>query len=892
LHFPAWIMKKEAVILLAVIVLIIFMAGIMPADVRENEIEKQIAKDGKASVIVIIEKSKFLQQNIENFKINHKFSETTFAVEVDEKDYEKLVKQGIRIRKEKIFSISLQDSAPLVNATLAWSLQQEVNLTGINQTICILDTGINYTHPDLGGCFGNNNATSNCKVMGGYDFVNGDSDPIDDHGHGTHVAGIAAANGSINGIAPGAKIVALKVLNSAGSGSEANIDAGIDWCVGNSSLFNISVISISIGDNENYTGYCDENYTGTITTAINAAVAKNISVVIASGNNYNFTTISGPACIQNATPVAALNKDNSMASYSNRNSLVLLVAPGTNINSTRLGSCPGGCSCAGNYMICSGTSMATPHVAGAIAIINQFLRISHQTKTSEQIESILNSTGTLVFDSSSRLNFSRINIYEAILAFDNLAPNVSLISPSNNQINMTQNQAFFCNATDIALKNVTFYLWNSTGIANISRTDVSGRYSSVQFSLSNLPYENYKWNCLFYDKKNNSVFASSNFSLIIGRVLTTLVSPATNNYTNLNNTNFNCSSQSETNSNLANVTFYLWNSSALIYNLTRNVSGIYNSTIFNYNFSQEDNYKWSCLSINNNSNSFLAANSTITYDVTKPSIILISPDDATSSETGAYNFTFNVSDNYNISECYLIFDGRVINLNTASTTQTNGMYNSSLGTGSHTWSINCTDLAGNLNNSASRSLTVTSSACTSCGGGGGGGGSSYSTYSISENQVEAGYTQNLKKDDRIKFIAAGENHILKIKNLALNNVEITIESNPVSLTLSVGDEKKINLDNDEYFDLYLKLNSIISDKANITLRSIHEKEKTFTIQENAAENNESLMENITNTNNNVIEKITNNKQEKKNYLYVIIPVLIVIGIILILSKRKKHKKRK
>ena len=166
-------MKKEVIIFLAVIVLIIFITRIIPADVNNNEVEKQIAKEGKADVIVTIEKSKFsAKQNADEIgaKIKHKFSETTFAAEINKEDYEKLIMQGAKIRKEKIFSIALQDSVSLVNATLAWSLQQGVNLTGINQTICILDTGINYSHPDLGACYGNNNATSDCKVLGGIDF--------------------------------------------------------------------------------------------------------------------------------------------------------------------------------------------------------------------------------------------------------------------------------------------------------------------------------------------------------------------------------------------------------------------------------------------------------------------------------------------------------------------------------------------------------------------------------------------------------------------------------------------------------------------------------------------------------------------------------------------------
>ena len=80
--------------------------------------------------------------------------------------------------------IFLQDSVPLINASPSFSLKSnDLNLTGKDQTICVIDTGVDYNHPSLGGCFGDG-----CKVVGGWDFVNDDNDPMDDKGHGTHVA--------------------------------------------------------------------------------------------------------------------------------------------------------------------------------------------------------------------------------------------------------------------------------------------------------------------------------------------------------------------------------------------------------------------------------------------------------------------------------------------------------------------------------------------------------------------------------------------------------------------------------------------------------------------------------------------------------------------------------
>src|SRR3989338_1907740 len=101
---------------------------------------------------------------------------------------------------------------------------------------------------------------SSCsKVIGGWDTVNNAANPEDDHGHGTHVAGIVTSSDTTyKGVAPDAKIVAIKALNSAGSGLSSDIAAGIEWCVNNASSLNISVISMSIGGNQ-YTSVCDSS---------------------------------------------------------------------------------------------------------------------------------------------------------------------------------------------------------------------------------------------------------------------------------------------------------------------------------------------------------------------------------------------------------------------------------------------------------------------------------------------------------------------------------------------------------------------------------------------------------------------------------------------------------
>src|SRR3989344_2573593 len=203
-------------------------------------------------------------QNIEDydFELTNTYATVNgFAGKLKKSSYEKLKNNPKveKIYKPKNISLFLSDSAGIINATRTWSLiYSNTNVTGKGESVCVIDTGVDYTHPAMGNCSTANFTSGNCgKVISGYDFVNNDNDPIDDNGHGTHVAGIVAStNDTVRGIAPDANIVAIKVLNSGGSGTSANLISGIDWCVNNASIFNISVITMSLGTSTLFTSYC------------------------------------------------------------------------------------------------------------------------------------------------------------------------------------------------------------------------------------------------------------------------------------------------------------------------------------------------------------------------------------------------------------------------------------------------------------------------------------------------------------------------------------------------------------------------------------------------------------------------------------------------------------
>jgi subtilisin family serine protease len=517
-----------------VLVFILVLSGFVVG----SEIDKDVAKafdSGEKTVEVIIKmnevssKTPLLQSkvvghanNVENEKkIIHKF-ENSIAMKINEDDLDDLsADSNIKsvVKMGKVYAL-LQDSVDIINATPSWSLKSSnVNLTGVGQSVCVIDTGINYSHPDLVGSY-----------LGGYDFVDSDSDPMDGHGHGTHVSGIIAASGGISGVAPSSGIVAIRILDNSGGGSPADLASAIDWCVNNASQFNISVISMSLGCNATIGGYSsscdaidDSCYNPAIASAINSAILNNISVLAASGNFGESDKISSPACIQNTTAISSINKNGVISSFSDRSSLVKLFAPGGLINSTRWDPLGDMASCSedGNYAICSGTSMATPMVAGAIAIIKQYLNSNGQTKTPGEVEDALYNNGLQFIEGVN--NFSRINIYGTILSFDVNAPDVTLVSPVNNYIDLSANQSFVCNATDWQLVNVTFKIWNSSGLYYNKSQNLTGISNETSFNLTNIPRGSYSWNCLTFDYKNNSGYASANFSLTIGNNVSSCV---------------------------------------------------------------------------------------------------------------------------------------------------------------------------------------------------------------------------------------------------------------------------------------------------------------------------------------------------------------------------------
>ncbi|MHC5019253.1 MAG: S8 family peptidase [Planctomycetota bacterium] len=285
-------------------------------------------------------------------------------------------------------------------------------VTGSGVNVAVLDTGIDYDHPDLSG-----------NYAGGWDFVNNDNDPKDDHGHGTHCAGTIAAaddDSGVVGVAPGANIYALKVLGADGSGNYSNMIAALQWCTNNG----IHVTSNSYG------GSTDPGTS--VRQAFEAAEAAGIVNVVSAGNSGNpkgkGDKVGYPAKYDACIAVAATDDQNRRASFSSTGPTVEIAAPGVAVNST----VPSFVSSTG-YAAWNGTSMACPHVAGVVALmIDKGIADSNGNgRISDEIRAGLQSTATDLGDPGRDPHFG-FGLVNAVGATSlNQAPSVIINSPSN-----------------------------------------------------------------------------------------------------------------------------------------------------------------------------------------------------------------------------------------------------------------------------------------------------------------------------------------------------------------------------------------------------------------------------------------------------------------------------
>jgi subtilisin family serine protease len=265
----------------------------------------------------------------------------------------------------------LDRSTAQIGAPAAW----EAGYTGTGQTIAVLDTGVDQTHPDLAG-----------QEIAEQNFSDAE-DTVDRFGHGTHVASIAAgtgakADGKYRGVAHGAKVLDAKVLNDFGGGLESWIIAGMEWAAEQGA----TVANLSLGG-------ADSAELDPLEEAVNNLSARHgILFVIAAGNSGQPETVASPGSADAALTVGAVNRDDSIAPFSSRGPRTGdgaikpdITAPGVSIVAAAAAEGLIGTPVEDGYVSLSGTSMATPHVAGAAAVLAQ----RHPDWTGEQLKAAL-----------------------------------------------------------------------------------------------------------------------------------------------------------------------------------------------------------------------------------------------------------------------------------------------------------------------------------------------------------------------------------------------------------------------------------------------------------------------------------------------------------------------
>jgi len=1022
----------------------------------DSQVMQELQDKGKVKVIVVMKNVEELPDklkgvsmqalreqainNIAGERVKHRFTSFNgFSASLTSDDLKKLEadERIERIDYDAPVHAFLQESVPLVNATRTWPVQVNgINITGEGETICIIDTGVNYTHPDLGGCtiknlslsgnnksyilensphpYSNENDTtwiinytgfvnisvhfvnistedgwdfviiyngqnktiatysgtitnfwtphsegdtiyvrlvsdenipgygfyidqvingttntsydwSNCtKIIDGWDVSNNDPNPYDNHGHGTHVTGIAAADGSIKGTAPKAKIVSIKALNSGGSGTAGEIIEGIEWCTENALFYNISSISLSLGCNataNGYSSYCDSNNDGCVTpqmvSAINQAVGKNISVIAATGNNGWTSGISGPACIQNVTAVGWSTDDTDIIhADSNRNNITDLFAPGSSINST---------SRTGGYTLMEGTSMATPHVAGAFALVRQFYRQqTGKILTPVEIQDVLNNTGKLIDDSGgSGLNFSRIDVYSAILSLpgpvltvyspvyngfynssSNILVNFSAIDAGsvsalwyyNGTANVTYTSENYTNISEEKSNTFIFYANDSSG--NISKTNVvfysSFDIPTINFTNPTIETGNYSQRAIWANVTANDTTLSAitvylyNSTGLVNQTSSS-ASPFFINFTNLNggayylNATANDSVGNINKTETRTINIEIDNPPSITINSPANGTW-YNASRFNISIN-ENGSCWAVfndvtnITLNNitsartsffHENTSVNETTTLRYNVTfycndtsgnlnstarryfgvdktAPIVSYVSPAHNYNTTDTTPTFTYRVNDSNDISSCSLLIDNVVKDtaLNVLNNTDQTLTPESALSVADHEWQVSCIDEAGNTGITPShRDITITSSDGED--GDGGDGGSTTTgadeeytgvTYTLAESVIKNGTDKKLMEEDKVIFKINNRSHTLTIVDVKNKSIRIKIESDIIRADLNISDEKKFDLNKDNYLDFYVKLNGITGLVANITMKEIYE---LSNISINATQGNESI----------------------------------------------------
>ena len=349
----------------------------------------------------------------------------------------------LTVEQDQTFSISTTQTGAtwgidrVDQRTLPLSTTYVYNADGTGVTVYIIDTGINLGHTEFTG-----------RASTGYDAVTAGGTATDCNGHGTHVAG--TVGGTTYGVAKNVKLVAVRVLDCSGSGSTSGVIAGIDWVTANKRLPAAANMSLGGG------------VSATLNTAVRNSVAAGVVYAVAAGNDGGDACLHSPAAEPTAITVGATDINDGFASFSNRGSCVDINAPGVNITSSWYNT-----TTATNTI--SGTSMATPHVAGVAAL---YLQVN-PTATPAAVDAALKTNASTTSVPAGTTNKF---LYSGFISATPTAPVASFTATCS---------GLTCNFDASASTGATSYSWNfgdtpagtSTAVAPSYTYAVPGTYT-------------------------------------------------------------------------------------------------------------------------------------------------------------------------------------------------------------------------------------------------------------------------------------------------------------------------------------------------------------------------------------------------------------------------------
>lgn len=397
------------------------------------------------------------------------------------------------LEQRRLLASNWGPSAKLMDQDKAVAEFPTINGAGV--TVAIMDTGVDYNAPQLGGGFGPGH-----KVKAGWDFADNDADPMDTFGHGTNNASIIAANPfqvngvDYSGVAPGASLVALRIAHGGDTVTNATILAALQWIEANYKTYGISIVNFSFGSGT----YASDHTEPQVSDEFKKLADLGIAFFSPAGNGGTAggSGVNWPAADPSVTAVGGVDLTDNIASFSQRGPTMDLLAPGENVGAVGIGGSTG---------LITATSYSSPVAAGAAALVKQ----ADPSAKAKDIVSILRGSGARKDDNSFSQfeTYSRIDLDNAITLAFQRAPNPATdvgVNGANNDLAYDRDGVLHFVYYDQTLHTIKYGTRDTTGAWSATRTlDTSGFDVGATLSLALDPTG--KPSLAYYDNTNGDL---------------------------------------------------------------------------------------------------------------------------------------------------------------------------------------------------------------------------------------------------------------------------------------------------------------------------------------------------------------------------------------------------